>query len=30
VKYIAAIRQNPDAAAREQLEKVVDLLVTDR
>ncbi len=29
-KYIAAIRANPDAAAREQVEKVVDLLVTNR
>lgn len=28
-KYIDAIRQNPDAAAREQLEKVADLLVLD-
>ncbi|KAG1679642.1 hypothetical protein FOA52_006159 [Chlamydomonas sp. UWO 241] len=28
-KYIAAIRANPDAAAREQLEKVVDVLVGD-
>ena len=29
-KYITAIRQNPDAAAREQVEKAVDLLVNDR
>ena len=29
-KYIAAIRQNPDAAAREQVEKAVDLLVKDK
>jgi ubiquitin-activating enzyme E1 len=28
-KYVQAIRQNPDAAAREQLEKVADLLVID-
>ena len=28
-KYIQAIRQNPDAAAREQVEKVADLLVLD-
>jgi ubiquitin-activating enzyme E1 len=28
-KYVAAIRANPDAAAREQLEKVVDVLVGD-
>lgn len=29
-KYIAGIRANPDAAAREQMEKVVGLLVDDR
>ncbi len=29
-KYSGALLANPDAAAREQLEKVVELLVTDR
>ena len=29
-KYVTEIKKNPDAAAREQVEKVVDLLVTNR